>query len=461
MIVIRYQSRLSRGKTGFVASRVLVAGAIALSLWPMVAAAQLVEALVPVPTVPAEPEVVPVTVEPPRDTTVLTRPRPETDPQGLRLGSFFLFPRAEVDETYNDNIFATPTQNTSDFTTVLAPSFDLLSNWNQDALNFHASGAFGNYASHSSENYRDASVTADGRFDIDEGKKAYGDLQFSKLHESRYSPNSPGSAADPVKYLTYGGALGYAQSGLRVGYSTDFSLNRYEYEAPPRIGGGFVPQSDRNMTTPDFAVRGSYEFVENIQAYVRGEGNVRAYDHGADLTNPNRSSVGYRIDTGLHADLTGVVVADVYVGYLEQIYRNQIYSPLRGIDLGAKLTWNPTTLDTVRFGVDRTVQDLNDAVLAPGQVSPGYLDTVVSLTEDHELLRNLILSANANYVNDSFQGINRTDNTYGLGAGAKYLMNPFLYLGFSYNYAHRRSSGAQATTPYTDNLVMMRLSTQY
>jgi hypothetical protein len=446
---------------GFAAHRFVVATGIALGLWPGLAAAQIVEPFLPVPTLPAQPEAVPVTVEPPRGTTVVTRPRPETDTQGLRLGSFFLFPRVEDDESYNDNIFATQSNATGDLITTVAPSFDLLSNWGQDALNLHASGAFGTYASHSSENFRDASLTADGRLDIDQGSDAYGGLQILKLHESRYSPDSPGSAAAPVKYMNYGANAGYAQSGLRVGYSADFSLNRYEYEAPPRVGGGFVPQSDRNMTTPDVALRGSFEFLENVQAYVRGEGNVRAYDHGAGGADPSRNSAGYRVDTGVHADLTGVTVADIYVGYIEQNYSSQAYTALHGIDLGAKITWNPTTLDTVQFGVDRTVQDLNNSVLAQGQVSPGYLDTVVSLTEDHELLRNLIVSANASYINDSFDGINRTDNNYALGAGMKYLINRYLYLGFSYSYSHRGSNGTQATTPYSDNLVTVRLSTQF
>ena len=101
------------------------------------------------------------------------------------MGSFFLFPRAELDETYNDNIFATPNQKSSDFITTLAPSFDLLSNWNQDALNLHAGAAIGTYASHSSENFQDAFASADGRLDIDEGRQAYGGLQISKQHEVR------------------------------------------------------------------------------------------------------------------------------------------------------------------------------------------------------------------------------------------------------------------------------------
>jgi hypothetical protein len=445
---------------GFVVQRLLVATGVAFGLWPAVALAQVVEPFLPVPVLPALPEVTPVTVEPPRGTTVMTRPRPEADAQGKRLGSFFLFPRAELDETYNDNIFATPNHSTGDLVTTVAPSFDLLSNWGRDALNLHAGAAFGTYASHSGEDYRDAFVSTDGRLDIDQGSKAYGGLQIKRLHESRYSPDSPGSAAAPVQYLNYGGNAGYAQSGLRVGYSAEVSLNRFEYEAPPRIGGGAVPQSDRNMTTPLFALRGSYEFMQNVQAYLRGEGNVRAYDHGAGGGSPSRNSAGYRIDTGMHADLTGVTVADVYVGYLEQDYNSRAYTTLRGIDFGAKVTWNPTTLDTVQFSVNRTVQDLNNAVLSPGQVSPGYLDTLVSLTEDHELLRNLIISADVSYTNDDFADINRTDNDYALGAGAKYLMNRYFYLGFSYSHSRRESGGAQATTPYSDNLLMLKLSTQ-
>jgi hypothetical protein len=433
-----------------------------LGLWPALATAQLIEPFVPVPTAPAaQPQgAAPVVVEPERGTTVLSRPRPETDAQGTRLGSFFLFPRAEIDESYNDNIFATPNNTDSDFITTLAPSFDLLSNWNQDAVNLHAGGAFGVYASHTTENYQDAFVSGDGRLDIDEGRQAYGGFHVMKLHESRYSPNSPGSAAEPVKYMNYAANLGYAQSGLRIGYAADFTLNRYEYQAPPAVGGGFIPQSDRNYTTPDLALRASYEFAENIAAYLRGEGNYRAYDHGASATAPSRTSAGYRIDTGLHLDLTGVTVADVYVGYLTQFSRSNVYSTFRGVDFGAKITWNPTTLDTVRVGIDRSVQDSNNAVLGPGQVSSGYLETVVSATEDHELLRNLIISGNVSFTNDAFGGINRSDNIYGLGAGARYLMNRYLYVGFGYNYSHRESGGAQAITPYSDNVFMLRLSTQ-
>src|SRR5947208_897260 len=78
--------------------------------------------------------------------TVIQRPRPELDPIGLHAGDFFWFPRAELDESYNNNIFATPSPTTSDFITTLQPSFDLLSSFPRNALNLHGGAALQYYA---------------------------------------------------------------------------------------------------------------------------------------------------------------------------------------------------------------------------------------------------------------------------------------------------------------------------
>lgn len=46
--------------------------------------------------------------------TVVDRPRPELDALGLRAGPWLFIRRAEVDEAYNDNIFATNSGTKSD-----------------------------------------------------------------------------------------------------------------------------------------------------------------------------------------------------------------------------------------------------------------------------------------------------------------------------------------------------------
>src|SRR5215469_591132 len=74
------------------------------------------EPLRPLPPLPSGPQAPPEAGAPTvQGYSVVERPRPELDPLGIRLGTFFLFPRAEADGVYNDNIFATNGFRKSDF----------------------------------------------------------------------------------------------------------------------------------------------------------------------------------------------------------------------------------------------------------------------------------------------------------------------------------------------------------
>src|SRR5688500_12256571 len=80
-----------------------------------------------------------------RGQRVTDRPRPELDPLGVNLGGFFLYPRIELDEMFNDNIFATDSGKQTDFITVISPAAELKSNWNNHALNATAGASIGRY----------------------------------------------------------------------------------------------------------------------------------------------------------------------------------------------------------------------------------------------------------------------------------------------------------------------------
>ena len=74
-------------------------------------------------------------------------------------------------------------------------------------------------------------------------------------------------------------------------------------------------------------------------------------------------------------------------------------------------------------------------------------------------MRNLLLNFNAGYENDSFQGITRTDNVYTAGAGLRYLVNRYLFLGGFYSYYQRSSTLTGAS--FTQNIVTLRVGTQF
>jgi hypothetical protein len=131
-------------------------------------------------------------------------------------------------------------------------------------------------------------------------------------------------------------------------------------------------------------------------------------------------------------------------------------------DYGGRLVWNITQLTTLTFNGLRafnTGTPSNGSTAIPGAAGNGYLVSTIVANADHELLRNLLLNINAGYETDTFQGITRTDNVFNAGAGVRYLVNRNLFVGGSFSYYQRSSTLAGAS--YTQNVVMLRVGTQF
>jgi hypothetical protein len=426
------------------------------SLLPLGALGQTIEPLLPVPPVPSGPRAPAPPGQPTYPSeTVTQRPRPELDPPGQRFGDFFWFPRAELDEMYNSNIFATQSQTISDLITGFQPSFDLLSSFPRNGVNLHGGAASQFYASHSAQNTQDGFISTDGQLDVSAGSSLYGGAEVAHQHVPRTSTNSPGNAAEPVTYWLYSANAGYRQTGLRFGYQADIAAQNTQYNAVPAVGGGILPQSPADTTISQAALRASYELVPDYLGYVRVAGNLTDYVH----TVPGGirfNSTGYRADFGLQIVPRHILSGEVYAGYLTQIYDVSSLGSISGLDAGGRLIYNVTRLTTATFSGLRTVVPSNPTISTTGT---GYLATTVAAKVDHELLRNLLLNASTGYENDSYVGTSRSDNTFNAGAGFKYLLNRNLYLGASYNYQHRTSTLTGSS--YEQNILMVRLSTQF
>jgi hypothetical protein len=427
------------------------------SLMPFAAAAQTTEPLLPLPVTPTGPQAPAAPGQPTvAGQTVAQRPRPDYDPIGFRVGDFFWFPHAEVDEVFNSNIFAVRSSTTTDFITVLQPGFDLLSSLPRNAINLHAGAAAGFYARDPTQNTATGFVSADGRLDVDANSGFFGNTSLAHLYTPRTSPNSPGAAAEPVTYNSYAAGFGYQQSGRRVGYEADLAVQALQYNAVPLIGGGISPQSAGDVIIPQAALRVSYEFIPDYRAYVRASGSVYNYPK-LPLSGINFDSTVYRIDTGLQILPRHLIYGEVYVGYLIQNFQTSSLGSVTAPDYGGRLVWNPTPRTTLNFNGLRTFQTTNPT----SGTGVGYLQSVVTASVDHELRHNLLLNASAGYENDGYQGISRTDNVFSAGAAVRYLVSRNLYLAGSYSYQQRTSSGSAAGIPYSQSIVMLRLATQF
>lgn len=417
------------------------------------------EPIVPPPSPPVAPNV-PATEAAPlsRGATALSRSRPEYDPLGYRFGEYFFYPRIGLDESYDDNIFAANVAAEHDFITAVSPAFDLKSNFGANALNLSAGAVISQYAIHHDFDTEDAFANVNGRLDLGVGEDLHGTLRVARQHEDPGAPNVPGAIAQPIEFMTYSGDVGVEDIRSRIGYAAGLSAIRSEYEAVPLIGGGLLPQSDQNNFTYSASLEGNYEFTPNYRGFVRGSVNYQDYDHAA-LGAAIRTSYGYHADSGIRIDLTGLIFLDAYVGYMEQDYQVTSLGTVSGVDTGATVAWNVTQVTSLSLKAERSIQNAPASVVGTAP-APAYVQSTAGVNVDHELFRNVLLNGHFTFGNYAFQGIDRTDYDYLAGAGVKYLLSRYLYLGANYSIEHRDSTGTAAITPFTRDIVMLRLSSQ-
>lgn len=386
-----------------------------------------------------------------RTMTVTERPRPELDALGIRQGGFLLFPSIDVTTAYNDNIFATESNTLDDVIFTVSPGLRVQSDWNQHFLQFQGSGDIVRYADQTAEDHEDFSLGANGRLDIRRDTNATAGLFYRAESEERGSPDDV-NGRTPTDYTVAGIDTGFFQRWNRVSAQADFGFQQYDFDDVATSAGTIINNDDRDRDEYRFSLRGGYEIVPEYEAYLQGIYSAVNYDSAVDDNGVNRDNDGFEVRVGARVDLSALVFGDVYVGYITRDYDDASLESADAVSAGADLTWNATTLTTVKGGINREVSETTLAN-ASGRLSTAFRSSV-----DHELLRNLILSGRFGLSRDEYEGTSREDDYIRAGIGGKYMLNRNFHLTLQYDYINRTSSAANAD--YDRNLVFLRLRAQ-
>lgn len=378
------------------------------------------------------------------------------DPKGVAMGSFRLFPTLELDEVYNDNIYATnfgQAGRTASFVQLIKPSLDLRSDWNQHMLNFFAKGNFGIFTATPTPNFADFSLGTDGRFDIQRDWNTYAGASFSHNHEDPGTPNAATGAVPPNVYDQISANIGYFQKFNRLGVRADGRLDNYNYTNNLTSVNGSLANFYRDRAEWREALRVGYEIVGDTEAWVRGSLNQRRYVYQPDQSGFYRNSSGFDIVGGLRVDLGGITSFEVFAGYLQQDYVDPNFKTVRQPTFGLTGYWNPLRELSVRPFVQRTV---NDAGLTN---SAAYLSTSGGVDVDYKARPNIKLTAHGDYSIADYSVVSTTSNEYDqyltFRAGAVYSLDNTFFVGPSYSYIYKVSNLANQN--YDQNIVMLRL----
>ena len=386
--------------------------------------------------------------EPARGETVTSRSRPELDPLGIRSGGMFFYPQLSIAELYDSNIFSTDTGETDDNITLISPSLQLRSDWNNHALNLFATSDFGLYTLNDSENYVDYALGGDGRIDATRDTSLDWAISHVQRHEDRGSPDDL-NGVEPTLFTVLTPEISLSQSFGRISVEVGGGLQRFDFDSAVIAGDN----DDRDRDEWEGTLRLGYEIVPGYEAFIRGAYFARAYEDTFDDNGFERSSTGYEAVAGTALDLTGVTTGEIFAGFRLQNPDDVTFGDIRGAQYGGSITWNPSGLTTVNGFIERTIEETT----LTG--SPGFFATHSGLTVDHELLRNMLLGVSASYTTRAYEEIDRDDNDLEAGLYGKYMMNRNLYISANYDYTRRTSD--VAGEDFTKNVFMLKLETQY
>lgn len=382
--------------------------------------------------------------------TVKEKTRADYEPIGARAGSFLVFPKLEVGETYNDNIFSTDSDERHDFITIISPSVAVNSDFARHALNLKLGADVGRYADYDAEDYEDYNASVDGRIDVLRDATITIGAGYKKLHEDRGDPDAA-SGINPGEYEVKSFDLGAKFKPNRISLEWDGSLKRSDYD-DVKTTTGTTNNDDRDKDEYVTSLRVGYEIVPEFEAFVKGTYNVGSYDDAVDDFGFDRDSDGFEVVAGTAVDLTGLLTGDVFVGYMKQVYDDANLENISGPSAGISLTWNVTKLTTLKGNVSRTISDTTTAN------SPGSMTTIAGISAEHELRRNLILDGELKYTLADYESIARHDQTYDVSAGADYLLNRNFFARIEYSF---RKKHIDVGTDYSENKFTINLGAQF
>jgi hypothetical protein len=389
-----------------------------------------------------------------RQISVRDRPHPEYDQVGLREGGFLVLPELNVTTLYDDNIYALSNHLIGDEELQLTGQVTANSQWSSNALNAFARIGQSVYASHSSEDETTGAVGVDGRLDYDRSFNGTGAVSYSSNIEPRTAVSASPDAASPVRYDVgdVTGTLSKEFNRLKLTGSVQF--DNYMYDNGRTTSGGYLEEGYRDNNEVNATGSASYAISPDVAFFVASSISDFSYiNNGVGVLN--RNSNGYRADVGVDFELSGPFRGRLAGGYLEQSFDAAGVPKFSGYDVSGTLQWFPTQLTTVTANTARTVRD--SGILT----APAYLSTLISLSIDHELYRNVLLGAKFNYEDDTFQGIKREDGISSATLSAEYLLNRGVAVSLYYDYINQNSTGTERGALFVINRIRLNTRLRY
>jgi hypothetical protein len=362
-------------------------------------------------------------------------------PQGFRIGSLELYPRLEVEEVYDDNIFLESEREQHDFITHWRP--DVHARWNlrDHAIELGGSGDIADYSDNERENFTNHSF--DGAIFLNFPRMSFNVLEYftdttdpsSSAIQSELDPRTRHEDNEIVSVI--GIILGEKAKVEFDARHFDIDYERSDLKNLERneVGGGasffwrFAPKT--NFFT-------GYEFTEVIFDDI-------------DKSDPQDDSENHLWLVGLSFEPGAKVFGRVSAGTQHRDFES--LKDRTTLAFATDLSWFATTKLTFAFHLSRGFEDSSSST------DQFIRATKVRASLRYDLTNRLSVRFEGEYDNDNYDTAREEDTGRGAGEISYFIIRDKLRLNARYERTGHDST--TASNDYDVNRVSAELLFQY
>ena len=376
--------------------------------------------------------------------TVASRARPLYDPPGVRLGSFIIRPSLAEGFGYDSAANGLAPARASGLLQTTAALL-AASDWSRNNMSAYLRIDNLTYPHVTAQSHTDLTGSLGQTLDFAAGQLAVS-VSHLALNQTARDLNAP-ALTHPGQYSIDNARIGFdtLRGYLVLQPSLQFTAYRF---ANVVAGGRPTTQTTRNRDVLEAATTARFgnELLRDFVVVLRGD----SIHYVAPASGqPSRNATAVSALVGLDHATDAIWRYRALVGYQVRSFASSAYHTEAAPIAELNVIFSPTGLTTLTATASRQIED------AAAENVASYTLLEGRLTIDHELLRNLLLSAYGDLQRgDTAQGGGH-ETSLGFGVGATWLVSRHARMALTLDHTEKHST---VSTNLNETILLLRLT---
>ena len=374
----------------------------------------------------------------------------ELQAPGMVYRGFAYAPRLTLQGKYDNNIYATPTDEKSDYSLSIQPELTVKKEFSSHKMVFGGKAEIERFADHSDENKKDYSLFARARLVGENHWELPLSTSFDKKARDRITPQIT-RTGEPEDIKTFNVKVGVRHNFNRFSLALMDEHKNSEFDdGTDIVTGAPVIYSDNDYRRDGVRLESRYE-MPGGNHILFGDIFYGQYDYDRrdSTTGLSGSRDEYGLMAGVESNYKGLIFSHIGAGGRRQSFDDSTLDNISILDLQADIAWNILPKLTLKVAADRNINQDNG-------FTQGIIENIYGIGADYEFLHNLYFESDLGYATYDFKGTGRDDTDHSAGIGLKYYNSRRFETGLSAIWQRRDSNTPAAEFDRT--MVMLSLT---